>query len=38
MKSVYTYTAKQSRAAILIILAVFWAGFALGLATAGILF
>jgi hypothetical protein len=33
MKSIYTYSAKQSRAAILIILAVFWTGFALGIST-----
>jgi hypothetical protein len=33
MKSIYTYSAKQSRAAILILLAVFWSGFMLGAAT-----
>lgn len=38
MKSIYTYSAKQSRAAILIVLAVFWSGFALGIATVAFLF
>lgn len=34
MKSIYTYSAKQSRTAIIVILSIFWIGFFLGLATA----
>jgi hypothetical protein len=38
MKSIYTYSAKQSKVAIILLLSTFWAGFALGLATVLILF